>query len=63
MIDKLKTAAASLDNEFLLKWKNKGKPVMGYTCTFIPEEIIHAAGLLPYRIRGIGTTSLSIGDS
>jgi benzoyl-CoA reductase subunit C len=63
MIDKLKTAATSLDNEFLLKWKNKGKPVMGYTCTFIPEEIIHAAGLLPYRIRGIGTTSLSIGDS
>ncbi len=63
MIDKLKTAAASLNNEFIGKWKNKGRPVMGYTCTFIPEEIIHAAGLLPYRIRGIGTTSLSIGDS
>lgn len=63
MIDKLKIAATSLDNEFLIKWKNEGLKVMGYTCTFIPEEIIHAAGLLPYRIRGIGTTSLSIGDS
>lgn len=63
MIDKLKKSAISLDNEFLIKWKKKGLKVMGYTCTFIPEEIIHAAGLLPYRIRGIGTTSLSIGDS
>jgi len=63
MIDKLKSAATSLENEFLVKWKNKGRSVMGYTCTFIPEEIMHAAGLLPYRIRGIGTTSLSIGDS
>ncbi len=36
---------------------------MGYSCTFIPEEILHAAGLLPFRLRGIGTTSVSIGDS
>jgi benzoyl-CoA reductase subunit C len=63
MIDKLKAAAATLDNDFIRKWKDEGRKVMGYTCTFIPEEILHSAGLLPYRIRGIGTTSLSIGDS
>jgi benzoyl-CoA reductase/2-hydroxyglutaryl-CoA dehydratase subunit BcrC/BadD/HgdB len=63
MIDKLKNTATSINNDFIRKWKDDGKPVMGYTCTFIPEEILHAAGLLPYRIRGIGTTSLSIGDS
>ena len=63
MIDKLKTTATSINNDFIRKWRDDGKKVMGYTCTFIPEEILHAAGLLPYRIRGIGTTSLSIGDS
>ncbi len=63
MIDKLKTTATSINNDFIRKWRDDGKKVIGYTCTFIPEEILHAAGLLPYRIRGIGTTSLSIGDS
>lgn len=63
MIAKLKEAAANLENSFIRQWKKDGKQVVGYTCTFIPEEIIHAAGLLPYRVRGIGTTSLSIGDS
>jgi benzoyl-CoA reductase subunit C len=63
MIKKLKEAALTLDNEFVRSWKDAGRKVVGYTCSFIPEEILHAAGLLPYRIRGIGTTSLSIGDS
>jgi bzd-type benzoyl-CoA reductase N subunit len=27
-----------------------GKPVMGWFCTYLPEEILLAAGLLPYRI-------------
>jgi bcr-type benzoyl-CoA reductase subunit C len=63
MIDTLKEASTNLENSFIKSWKDNGKKVVGYTCTFIPEEIIHAAGLLPFRIRGIGTTSLSIGDS
>jgi benzoyl-CoA reductase subunit C len=63
MIEQLKEAATHLENAFIARWKNNGKKIVGYTCTFIPEEIIHAAGLLPYRVRGIGTTSLSIGDS
>lgn len=29
-----------------------GKPVMGYFCTYAPEELIHAAGALPFRIMG-----------
>jgi benzoyl-CoA reductase subunit C len=45
------------------KWKDAGKKVIGYPCTFVPDEIIHAAGVLPFRLRGVGTTSLSIGDT
>lgn len=29
------------------QWKESGKKVIGFTCTYAPEEIIHAAGALP----------------
>jgi benzoyl-CoA reductase subunit C len=63
MIEKLKAVSISLENEFVQKWKKDGGKVVGYACTFIPEEILHAGGLLPFRLRGTGTTSISIGDS
>jgi benzoyl-CoA reductase subunit C len=34
------------------EWKKQGKKVIGYLCTYIPEEIIYAAGILPIRITG-----------
>lgn len=37
-------------NELLLKWKKQSKKVIGYFCTYTPEEIIYAAGMLPFRI-------------
>lgn len=63
MIGQMKETARSLQNAFVRERKKDGGRVVGYSCTFIPEEILHAAGLLPFRLRGIGTTSLSIGDS
>lgn len=32
--------------------RNKTKPIIGWTNTYVPEEIIIAAGFLPYRIMG-----------
>jgi benzoyl-CoA reductase subunit C len=63
MIGDLKEIVRSIDNNYVKKWKEGGKAVIGYPCTFIPCEIIHAAGMLPFRLRGVGTTSLSIGDT
>jgi benzoyl-CoA reductase/2-hydroxyglutaryl-CoA dehydratase subunit BcrC/BadD/HgdB len=63
MISELRDIARSIGNPYVNGWKAEGKPVIGYPCTFIPDEIIHAAGMLPFRMRGIGTTSLSIGDT
>lgn len=34
------------------EWKEQGKKVLGYLCTYIPEEVISAAGILPVRITG-----------
>jgi benzoyl-CoA reductase subunit C len=34
-------------------WKERtGGKVLGYFCTYVPEEILHAAGVLPVRILG-----------
>jgi len=33
-------------------YKAQGKPVVGYRCLFVPEEIIWAAGMLPYPLYG-----------
>ncbi|MGC9323343.1 MAG: 2-hydroxyacyl-CoA dehydratase subunit D [Desulfomonilia bacterium] len=63
MINELKDIARSISNQYVTQWKDAGKRVIGYPCTYMPEEIIHAAGMLPFRMRGIGTTSLSIGDT
>ena len=63
MINPLKEAARGLHNAFVQSRKKEGGKVVGYSCTFIPEEILHAAGVLPFRLRGIGTASMSIGDS
>ncbi len=40
-------------HEYAKEWKEKtGGKVLGYFCTYAPEEIIYAAGILPVRILG-----------
>lgn len=36
------------------RWKEQGRQVIGWSCcgNYIPEEIIHAAGMLPVRVTG-----------
>jgi bcr-type benzoyl-CoA reductase subunit C len=36
----------------IMEAKRQGKKVFGWLCTYVPEEIIHAAGILPVRITG-----------
>jgi len=38
--------------ERALAWKKAGRKVVGLLCSYIPEEIVHAAGMLPWRIIG-----------
>jgi benzoyl-CoA reductase subunit C len=41
-------------HEYAKEWKRKNKngKVMGYFCTYVPEEILYAADVLPVRILG-----------
>lgn len=39
--------------DYAREWKQRtGGKVMGYFCTYAPEELMHAAGILPVRILG-----------
>src|SRR3990172_7852839 len=52
MIDKYKEW---YDNrhDYAREWKkNTGGKVLGYMCTYVPEEILYAADVLPVRILG-----------
>jgi bzd-type benzoyl-CoA reductase N subunit len=33
-------------------WSENGGKVIGYLCAYVPEELIQAAGMLPYRVMG-----------
>jgi benzoyl-CoA reductase subunit C len=56
-------AVNNLNNETVRAWKQAGNRVVGYTCSYVPDEIFYAAGILPYRIRGFGATEATIGDT
>ena len=62
MAEKLSEMADSILNPFVEDWKKQGKPVLGFTCSYVPREIIHAAGILPYRIRAGGSGERTMGD-
>ncbi|MDO8491357.1 MAG: 2-hydroxyacyl-CoA dehydratase family protein [Dehalococcoidia bacterium] len=38
--------------KWALEWKKQGKKVIGTICLSVPEEIIYAAGMLPWRVSG-----------
>lgn len=56
-------AATTLYNSFAREWKEKGGKIIGYTCSYVPEEVFHAAGMLPFRLGGIGASSYDISDT
>ncbi|MBN1847099.1 MAG: 2-hydroxyacyl-CoA dehydratase, partial [Deltaproteobacteria bacterium] len=37
---------------WVMEWKDQGKKVIGVMSSYVPEEVISAAGMLPFRITG-----------
>jgi len=49
--------------DYARTWKERtGERVFGYFCTYFPEELLHAAGILPMRILG-DKENVSLADS
>jgi len=62
IIEKFKTVATTFSNESIAGWKAGGGKVVGYTCSFVPEELLLAAGLMPFRIRATGSVNSGLAD-
>ena len=52
----------SISNPYITDWLADGKKVLGFYCTYIPDELLYAANLLPFRIRATGSTETSLAD-
>ncbi len=61
-LEELSRPAVSLTNPYIERWKEKGGKVIGYYCTYVPVEIIHAAGMFPFRMRATGSTNTELAD-
>ena len=47
-------------HEIAKKWKSRNQPVIGWTCTYTPEELIYAVDALPVMVfAGLGDTRLA----
>ncbi|MBN1656581.1 MAG: 2-hydroxyacyl-CoA dehydratase [Deltaproteobacteria bacterium] len=59
----ISSQAPGLENDHVIRWKQSGRSIVGYTCVATPTEIIEAGGLLPYRIRALGNGNTEIADA
>jgi benzoyl-CoA reductase/2-hydroxyglutaryl-CoA dehydratase subunit BcrC/BadD/HgdB len=61
-VEELTTLPLRGENPYVREWKEKGGRVFGYTCSYVPEEILYAEGqpsrILPVRLgaQGCATT-------
>jgi len=62
-LQQFQEATETIVNPELKKWIDQGGKVMGYFCSYGPEEVITAAGMLPIRMRATGSTSTELADA
>ncbi len=62
ILDELRTISEQTYNPFLKDEKAAGKPLIGYFCPYLPEELLHAAGMVPCRINAVGSRGTAKGD-
>jgi benzoyl-CoA reductase subunit C len=54
--------SSTVFNPSIKRWQERGGKVVGMVCSYVPEELITAAGGLPLRIRASGNVETSAGD-
>lgn len=63
VLQELSELSKQISNPYIDNWQKQGNKTIGYFCSYIPEEIILAAGMLPYRVRATGSTETTMGDA
>jgi len=62
-VEELAGAAAGLMNPAIEEWKAGGGTVIGHFCSHVPVGVMTAAGVLPFRMRGTGSTGTELADA
>jgi len=62
-LQEFQEATQCLVNPALQKWKDQGGRVIGCYCSYVPVEVITAAGFVPFRMRGTGSTGTDLADT
>ena len=61
-LEELTELAKTPYNRATRDWKEKGGKAVGFVCAYIPEEILYAGGILPYRLNPTTCTETSEAD-
>lgn len=66
VLDELTTLPLRMENPYIRQWKETGGKVFGYTCSYVPEEILSAlegpSRILPVRLGGRGCRTTEDAD-
>jgi bzd-type benzoyl-CoA reductase N subunit len=63
ILEEFTNISSSLPNSAINDWKSSGKKVVGFFCSYVPEEILYAADILPIRVRAPKCTDISAADT
>ena len=65
-LEELLNLPLSGENPYLRQWKDQGGKIFGYTCSYVPEEILYAEGdpprILPFRLGAQGCSTSDDAD-
>ncbi len=62
-MEDIKTLAEEIQNQYVKRWRDEGGKTLGFSCVATPVEIIEAAGILPYRIKAMGSPEKELADA
>jgi len=63
VLDDFRKIAGESFNPRLRDHKNNGGRIVGVFCSYLPEEMVTAAGMVPFRMRAVGSTKTTLGDT
>lgn len=63
ILKELHEIAVKTINPYLTEAIENGKKIIGYLCAYVPEEIFHAAGYIPYRMRAVESPGTTLADT
>lgn len=61
--ESIRRTAACLENEALADFRRQGGRVLGFFCSYVPEELLNVDGLASFRMRSLGNAGTETADS